>query len=117
MTDKILIRQLKIDTVIGIHEWEKAKTQPILLDLDLSFDCKRAAQTDHIDDALDYFAVCKEVTEFVASNHYELIETLAEQVAQLILSRFPCKKIKLSLYKPEAIDNTETVGLRIVRKS
>ena len=116
MTDKILIKQLKIDTIIGIHDWEKLKTQPVLFDIKINFDCKKAAQTDDIKDALDYFEVCRQITEFVQSSRYELIETLAEEVVNLIFRRFGCKKIKLTLYKPNAIPNTQAVGIAITRK-
>jgi len=115
MSDKILIRQLKIDAIIGIHEWEKQQAQPLLFDMDLSFNCSPAAQSDDIKDTLDYFEVCRQVTEFVEASAYELIETLAEQVANLVLKQFTCKKIKLTLYKPEAVANTQTVGICIVR--
>ncbi len=117
MSDKVLIRQLEVDAIIGIHDWEKQQTQPIFLDMDLSFDCRQAAQSDDIKDALDYFEVCQQVTEFVAASRYELIETLAEQVAALVLKQFECNKIKLTLFKPEAIANTQTVAVRIVRKA
>lgn len=117
MTDKILIRQLAVDAVIGIHDWEKQQTQPVLIDMDLSFDCRTAAQSDDITDALDYFEVCQQVTEFVEASANELIEKLAEDVAALVLKQFPCKKIKLTLYKPEAIANTDTVGICITRKT
>ena len=117
MSDKILIRQLEVDAFIGIHTWEKQQTQPLYFDLDLSFDCSPAAHSDDIKDALDYFKVCRQVTAFVAASNYELIETLAEQVAALVIKQFACKKIKLTLYKPNAIANTQTVGIRIVRKA
>ena len=71
MTDKILIRQLEVDTIIGIHDWEKQQTQPLIFDMDLSFDCLPAALTDDIKDALDYFEVCRQVTEYVASSSFE----------------------------------------------
>ncbi len=117
MIDKIIIRQLETNAIIGIHDWEKQKTQPLLFDLDLSFDCRKAAQTDDIEDALDYFEVCRQVTEFVQNSRYELIEKLAEEVCALILKQFACNKIKLTLYKPKAVANTQTVGVRIVRKT
>jgi len=115
MSDKILIRQLEVNAIIGIHDWEKQQVQPLLFDMDLSFDCHPAAQSDDIKDALDYFEVCRLVTEFVETSAYELIETLAEQVATLVLKQFACEKIKLTLYKPKAIANTQTVGICIVR--
>ncbi|TDR20534.1 dihydroneopterin aldolase [Marinicella litoralis] len=113
--DKILIRQLKVDAIIGIHEWEKQNKQALILDLDLSFDCKPAAKSDDINDTLDYFKVCQQLTDFISASRFELIETLAEKSAQMILDYYPCKKVKLSLFKPEAINNTDAVGVRITR--
>lgn len=117
MSDKVLIRQLEVDAIIGIHDWERQQTQTLYFDMDLSFDCRPAAQSDDIKDALDYFDVCQQVTELVSNSRHELIETLAEQVAVSIIKQFACSKIKLTLYKPEAIPNTQTVGVRITRKA
>jgi len=117
MTDKIFIRRLETTAIIGIHEWEKQKPQTVLFDMDLSYDCSCAAQSDDIKDALDYFEVCSQVTTFVQNSRYELIEALAEQVATLVLKQFACRKIKLILYKPEAIANTQSVGVSIVRRA
>ncbi len=115
MSDKILIRKLETQAIIGIHDWEKQKKQTILVDMDLWFDCLPAAHSDDIKDALDYFTVCESVTNFIEQSKYELIETLAEKISQLVLRDFPCNKIKLSLYKPEAVANTQTVGITIKR--
>ncbi|MCB1582492.1 MAG: dihydroneopterin aldolase [Xanthomonadales bacterium] len=113
--DKIIIRQLKVEAFIGIHDWEKQQRQPLLLDLDLSFDCSDAAASDDIKDALDYFTVCKQVTCFIYSSRFELIERLAEEVTQLILHNFPCEEVKLTLLKPQAVGNAQAVGLTISR--
>ena len=113
--DKILVRQLRVDAVIGIHDWEKAIKQPVLIDLDMSFDCSQAAKTDDINEALDYFAVCQQVTLMVSSSRFELVETLANAVAEMLLQDFPCQKVKLALYKPDAITNAQAVGVRIKR--
>ena len=113
--DKILIRQLQVDAFIGIHDWEKQNKQTLYFDMDLSFDCKTAGRTDNIDDALDYFEVCEQVTTLVSNSQFELIERLAEAVCHLILDQFNCEKIKLTLFKPDAIGNTQSVGVRISR--
>lgn len=113
--DKIIIRQLQVETYIGIHDWEKANRQTVLIDMDLSFDCSDAAASDNIKDALDYFTVCEEVTRLVHSARYELIERLAEEVAQWVLNHFPCEEIKLTLLKPDAIRNAKSVGITISR--
>jgi len=113
--DKICIKQLRVDAIIGIHEWEKRSTQPVYIDLDLSFDCRKAAHSDDIKDALDYYAVCQKITHFVRASRFELIERLAEEVAQLVLKEFACKKVKLKLFKPFAVANAQTVGIKISR--
>jgi len=113
--DKILIRQLEVDAIIGIHDWEKQNRQAVYVDLDLSFDCKAAAKSDDINDALDYFKVCEQVTSFISNSRFELIETLAEKITELILKTYPCKQVKLTLFKPEAIANTHAVGIQIKR--
>lgn len=113
--DKIIIRQLHVDALIGIHEWEKQNHQPVIIDLDLMFDCSDAAESDDINDALDYFVICEEVTRFVKSSRFELIERLAEEVAQMILKNHPCDEVKLTLLKPNAVNNANTVGIEISR--
>jgi dihydroneopterin aldolase len=113
--DKIIIRQLQIDALIGIHDWEKQNRQPVIIDFDLFFDCTDAAASDDIKDALDYFVICEEVTRFVKSSRFELIERLAEELAQLILAKFPCDEIKLTLLKPNAVANAQSVGIEISR--
>lgn len=117
MSDNIFIRQLSVDAIIGIHDWEKTKPQRLLIDLDLSFDCKKAARSDDINDALDYFEVCKQVTELIKSSRFELIESLAEFICEHILNHFPCRKVKLTLFKPQAVPDAKTVGIRIIRKA
>lgn len=105
-----------MDAIIGIHDWEKQKKQPLFFDLKLYFDCRKAAKSDDIKDALDYFEVCQKVTAFVANSRFELIEALAESVCQLVFKHFKCDKIKLTVLKPEAIADAESVGISITRK-
>ncbi len=114
--DKILIRQLRIDAVIGVHEWEKQFKQTVLLDLDLSYASQTAAQTDDLSHALDYYAICQRLTTVVGDSQYDLIEALAERVADMLLSEFACQKVKVTLFKPEAIPEAQTVGITIKRK-
>jgi dihydroneopterin aldolase len=116
MSDKILIRQLRTEAIIGIHDWEKAQRQPLFFDLDLSTDCAPAARSDDIKDALDYFAVCADIQAWVNGSRCELIETLAEQICQRLLAKYPIDQVQLSLYKPQAVDDAQTVGLRITRQ-
>nr|WP_154222624.1 dihydroneopterin aldolase [Marinicella rhabdoformis] len=115
--DKVLIRGLKVDATIGIHDWEKQIKQPVVLDVDLSYDCYAAGQSDDIKDALDYFAVSQKLSHFISLSHFELIEALAEHCCQLLLKQFPVNKVKLTLSKPEAVPNAQSVAVQLVRKA
>ncbi|NJD06775.1 MAG: dihydroneopterin aldolase [Methylococcaceae bacterium] len=113
--DIIFLRGLKIETIIGIYDWERRIRQTILLDLEMETDIRRAAATDSIDDALDYKALSKRVAAFVESSEFFLVETLAERVAGLILQEFPTPWVRVSLNKKGAISGASDVGVVIER--
>ena len=115
--DIIFLRQLQIDTVIGIHDWEREIHQPLVLDLEMASDIRLAAQTDSITDALDYQAVAERLTEFVRNSSFQLVETLAEACAQIVLQEFGVRWLRLTVNKPDAIDNAQSVGVIIERGS
>lgn len=113
--DIVYLTDLKIDTVIGIFEWERRVRQTISLDLEMATDVARAAATDSIEDALDYKAVAKAVIEFVRGSDFQLVETLAERVAELILTRFAVDAVRLKVNKRGAIRGARDVGVIIER--
>jgi dihydroneopterin aldolase len=115
--DKIVLTELKIETVIGIWEWEKRNPQTILIDLEMQTDIKKASETDSIEDALDYKAITQRIKNFTKNNKFELIETLAEKLAQLILQEFNVPWLRLSVSKPFAIRDSKNVGLTIERSN
>ena len=115
--DKIILTELKIETGIGIWEGEKRTPQTILIDLEMQTDIKKASETDSIEDALDYKAITKRIKDFMENNQFELIETLAERIAQLILQEFNVPWLRLSVSKPFAIRDSKNVGLTIERSS
>jgi dihydroneopterin aldolase len=115
--DIIFLRQLQIDTVIGIHDWEREIRQPLVLDLEMASDIRLAAQTDSITDALDYQSVAERLTEFVRNSSFQLVETLAEACAQIVLQEFGVRWLRLTVNKPDAIDNAQSVGVIIERGS
>ena len=115
--DKIILTDLKIKAVIGIWEWEKRNPQIISIDLEMETDVNKASETDSIKDALDYKAVAKRIKEFVQSNQFELIETLIEKMAQLILDEFKIQWLKLTISKPFAIRGSRNVGICIERSN
>ena len=113
--DKIILTDLRIDAVIGIWDWEKRNPQTISIDLEMQTDTKKASQLDSIEDALDYKAVSKRVKQFIQASQFNLIETLAENVAKIILEEFDVQWLKLIISKPFAIRDSRNIGVSIER--
>lgn len=113
--DTVFIRGLSVKTVIGIHDWERDIKQPLLIDLELGTDIRAAANGDDIQHTLNYQSISERVIEFVQESSYGLIETLAEQIASLVLTEFSVSWLKLTVSKPEAIAEAECVGVVIER--
>src|SRR5262249_6164967 len=103
--------------IIGIFDWERKKKQDVLLDLSFPTDVARAAQKDRIEDALDYKRIAKATIAFVEKSDFQLVETLAERLAQHLLQRFHLPLIRLSVSKPGAIRGSQNVGVEILRGS
>jgi dihydroneopterin aldolase len=115
--DIIFLRDLRIDTVIGIYDWERSIKQTVVLDLEIGADIARAAATDHIDDTLNYKAVAKRLMEFVGASEFQLVETLAERVAQIVLDEFHVPWVRVTLNKQGAVRGARDVGVIIERGS
>ena len=115
--DIIFLRNLKIDTVIGIYDWERRIKQTVILDLEMATDIKKAAKSDDIADTLDYKAIAMRVFSFVEESEYKLVETLAERIAEIIVNEFKVPWVKLSLNKIGAIRGARDVGVIIERGS
>jgi dihydroneopterin aldolase len=113
--DIIYLRDLKVDTIIGIFEWERRVKQTISLDLEMGTDIRRAAASDTIEDTLDYKAVAKTLIEFVEGSQFQLVETLAERVAEIVLTEFNVPWVRLSINKQGAIRGARDVGVVIER--
>lgn len=113
--DIVFIKQLQVDTVIGVYEWEKTIKQRLLLDIELSTDLQAAAAEDDIRLTLDYAVITEQVTQLIIAQPVELIETVAERVAQMLLTQFSTSKVAVTVHKPAAIAQAQTVGVSIVR--
>ena len=113
--DKVIIEGLQVDALIGIHAWERRGPQPLLLDLELAFDNRRAAASDAIADTVDYQAVSERIAAFVAPTSFQLVETLAEECAQLVLREFAVEWLRLVVRKPGALHAARAVGVAIER--
>lgn len=113
--DIVFIRDLQIQTVIGIYDWERKIKQAISIDLDMATDIKKAAKSDQIDDTLNYKAVAKRLIAFVEESQFQLVETLAEKICEIILNEFDVPWVSLTLNKPGAVSGSRSVGVRIER--
>ncbi len=114
-TDIIYLNDLKIETIIGIFDWERRIKQTISLDIAMATDIRRAATTDNIDDTLDYKAVAKRLIEFVSESEFQLVETLAERCTEILLNEFEIPWVRLKLNKTGAIRGARDVGILIER--
>jgi 7,8-dihydroneopterin aldolase/epimerase/oxygenase len=113
--DTIFIHALKSEAIIGIYDWERQVRQTVLIDLELSADIRKAALTDSIDDTLNYKRVAKQVLAFVEASQFQLVETLAEHVAMLVLEEFGVGWVRITLSKPGAVRSSRDVGVAIER--
>lgn len=113
--DIVYIRDLKIETVIGIFDWERRIRQTVSIDLEMATDIRRAAESDDIRDALDYKAVAKRLIAFVGDSEFLLVETLAEKVAAIVREEFHVPWLRLRLSKPGAVRGSQDVGIIIER--
>jgi dihydroneopterin aldolase len=113
--DIVYIRDLRIDTVIGIYDWEREIRQTVSLDLEMGTDIQKSAASDSIEDTLDYKAVAKRLIQFVGDSEFQLVETLAEKVAAIVLNEFDVPWLKLRLSKPGAVTGSQDVGVIIER--
>lgn len=113
--DTVYIRELRIDTLIGIYDWEREVKQTLVIDIEMATDIRKAAATDDIHYALNYKAVSETVTAFVEQREAMLIETLAEEIAQLIRKEYAVPWLRLRLSKPGAVYGARDVGLVIER--
>ncbi|OCF93765.1 dihydroneopterin aldolase [Gilliamella sp. wkB7] len=113
--DRVLIEGLTVLTTIGVYEWEKTIKQKLILDLEMSWDNKPAGESDDVTLCLDYFLVSQSITNFIQSTQFELIECVAERVAQLVIRKFSVQWLKVKVSKPGAIANASNVAVVIER--
>lgn len=117
--DKVFIEALQVDAVIGVYDWEREIRQPLLLDLELEFDNRRPAASDAIAHTLDYTRVVAELRRLVAARHDQLLETLAEACAGMLLATFDAAAVRLRIDKPGAARalGCGRVGVEIQRRA
>jgi dihydroneopterin aldolase len=113
--DIIYIKDLRVQTIIGIFGWEREVRQEVSIDLEMVFDCKRAAKKDAIEDTIDYKKITKGIIKFVEESEFQLQETLAESIAALVKNEYKVNSLKLRISKPGALRHAEDVGVIIHR--
>ena len=113
--DIVFIEDLRIDTVIGIYDWERRVRQTLSFDIEMAFDNTRPAASDDIADTLNYKDVSKRLIAYVGESSFGLVETLAERCAAIIREEFGVAWVRLKLSKPGAVRGAKAVGVRIER--
>jgi dihydroneopterin aldolase len=113
--DIVFIRDLRIDTIIGIYDWEREVRQTVSLDLEMATDIRQAAATDDIQYALNYKSVAKRLIAFIEGSQFLLVERMAEEVAQIVQAEFDVSWVRLRVSKPGALRGSRDVGLIIER--
>jgi 7,8-dihydroneopterin aldolase/epimerase/oxygenase len=114
--DRIYLRGLKCQCIIGFIDWERQVPQTVVIDLEFPIDCVRAAASDAVADTVDYKQLAKRVLAFVGESRFLLIETLAHRLAVLLLKEFLLEWVKIDLSKPGAIRHSRDVGVSVVRR-
>ena len=113
--DRIFIKGLNAEAIIGIYDWEKNTRQTIMVDLEMQTDIRKAAASDDINDTLNYKSISKRLVSFIEESRFELVETLSEKLAEIVLDEFGVESLKLTLHKPGALSDAEDVGIIISR--
>ena len=114
-SDQVIISGLKVEAVIGIHAWERAITQPLLIDVIMYTDNSRASQTDDIVDAINYQQVCADIGRWCVEAKAGLIERLAGLIADNLMQNEAITGVEVQVAKPTAIPEADYVAVRTVR--
>jgi len=113
--DKVFIKGLRIQTTIGFFQWEKAIKQTLVIDVVMAWDTAKAAENDELAKTLDYAEISTAIETFANATPVDLLETLAERMAAFLKSEFHIPWLKLTIGKPGAVHNADTVGVEIER--
>ncbi|HWJ06331.1 MAG TPA: dihydroneopterin aldolase [Steroidobacteraceae bacterium] len=116
MNDKIFLSGLTADCIIGIWDWERQVKQKVVIDLEMTTDIRKAAASDRIEDTLDYKKVSKRLLQFVESSQFQLVETLTDRIAQVVLTEFDVPAVRVRLNKQGALRGSRDVGIVIERR-
>jgi len=113
--DKLFIKDLEVEAIIGINDWEREIRQLISISLEMNFHTKKAGKSDKLEDSLNYKRVCKLIISLTQSSKSKLIENLAQKIAKKILTEFPIRSVIVTVEKPGALRGSKSVGVTIER--
>ena len=113
--DIIYLTDLRVETIVGVNEWERRVPQTVVMDIEMGGDARRAADTDKITDTVDYKAVTKRIIAFAGEARFQLVETLAERIADILLREFKVPWCRLRINKQGAVRGARDVGVVIER--
>jgi len=114
--DSILIRDLRVEALIGIHKRERHVPQTVAIDLDIGLPGEAVFASDRIADTIDYEQVVLKIRALATSGHFRLVETLADRVARLLLEDFDAPWVRVSAAKIGILPNVRLVGVAIERR-
>jgi dihydroneopterin aldolase len=115
--DIIFIQDFRVETLIGIYEWERRVPQTIQIDIEIGNPASRPAITDNIDDTIDYGAVVNRIEETLKQQHFLLLERLADHIANIVLNEFKSPWVKVSVAKLQLLRGVKRLGVTIERGS
>ena len=113
--DLIYLKNLRIDTTIGLYDWERSTKQVITLDLEIGTDLRPAGASDKIEDTLNYRDVAERLIRFASEHEFQLLEKLAEAISDVLLSEFKISWLRLVVNKQGALRGVRDVGVVIER--
>ena len=111
----IFIRELRVETRIGVYAWEQHRSQPLAIDLELELPSEKAFVSDEFGDALDYAAIVKRVQSFAADHPYRLLERFAEALAETLRNEFGAPWVRVSVAKLAPLAGVARIGVAIER--
>jgi dihydroneopterin aldolase len=116
MADLIFIEGLQVQALIGVYDFERQATQPLVFDVEMTTDTRSAGGSDALADTVDYAVVAQAIETVCAQSGFALVEALAETIAVQLLRDFPIQQVMLRVTKPQAVPAARGVGVRIVRQ-
>jgi len=115
--DIVVVRELRFETIVGCWDWERQLPQQVSIDLEMAWDMSKAARSEDLSDALNYKAVSKRVESFVCEQEFELVETAAHSIADLVMDEFAVPWLRVTFNKPHAVTGSKSVGVVVEKGS